>query len=384
MISETALDHAVERAVLSAAQAEELRALARAELEAARAKLPPPPPPIPPPIPASVAAVTSDANAFDDESLRFITSFADIFVTLGIALFCGAAADIASHYASDPAKWGVVVVLAWGLAEFFTRRRRMALPSIVLLLLFAIAIFKFVLGLVTPDNAGSYLVRHFQYFEGWADIDSRSALIAGLATAAFAALHYWRFRVPITIAAGAGALCIALVASAHWIDPSLGPNVYSSLLLLCGIGVFALAMYFDMSDPTRQTRRTDIAFWLHLLAAPLIVHPLITAYLHHEMLGPRAAVGILGIFLIFGIISLVIDRRALLVSGLTYAGIALSALLRETGFASLAGLTSATLLALGLFILLLSAGWQPLRNAILRLLPSALTQRLPHPRTRLT
>jgi hypothetical protein len=382
VISETALDLAVERAVLSAAQAEELRALARAELEAARANLPPPPP-MPPPLPVSAAAAP-DANAFDDESLRFITSFADIFVTLGIALFCWAAADIASHYLGDTAKWGVVAVLVWGLAEFFTRRRRMALPSIVLLLLFAVAIFKFVLGLVTPDDAGSYLVRHFQHFEGWADIDSRSALIAGLATAAFAALHYWRFRVPITIAAGAGALCIAIVASAHWIDPSLGLNVYNSLLLLCGIGVFALAMYFDMSDPTRQTRRTDIAFWLHLLAAPLIVHPLIAAFRHGAVPDTQTSLIVLGIFLVFGLISLVIDRRALLVSGLAYAGIALSALLRETGFAGMAGLTSATLLALGLFILLLSAGWQPLRNALLRLLPSALTQRLPHPRTRLT
>ena len=143
-------------------------------------------------------------------------------------------------------------------------------------------------------------------------------------------------------------------------------------------------MYFDMSDPTRQTRRTDIAFWLHLLAAPLIVHPLIAAFRHGAVLDTQTSLIVLGIFLVFGIISLVIDRRALLVSGLAYAGIALSALLRETGFAGIAGLTSATLLALGLFILLLSAGWQPLRNALLRLLPSALTQRLPHPRTRLT
>ncbi len=117
---------------------------------------------------------------------------------------------------------------------------------------------------------------------------------------------------------------------------------------------------------------------------PLIVHPLIAAFRQGAILDTQTSLIVLGIFLVFGIISLVIDRRALLVSGLAYAGIALSALLRETGFAGIAGLTSATLLALGLFILLLSAGWQPLRNAILRLLPSTLTQRLPHPRTRLT
>ncbi len=379
MISDRVLDLAVARAVLTAGQAADLRALAHAEDEAARANLPPPPP-----MPAVAAAPIADANAVDDESLRFITSFADIFVTLGIALFCWAAADITSHYIGDTAKWGVVALLAWGLAEFFTRRRRMALPSIVLLLLFAIAIFEFILGIVMPDDAGSYLVRRFQQFEGWADMDSRAALIAGLTTAAFAALHYWRFRVPITIAAGAAALCIAFIASVHWIDPALGLNAYEGLLFFCGIGVFALAMSFDMSDPTRQTRRADIAFWLHLLAAPLIVHPLIAAFRRSPDLNTQTSLIVLGIFLVLGIVSLVIDRRALLVSGLIYAGVALSVLLRQAGFQDIGGLTSATLLALGLFILVLSAGWQPLRNAILRLLPPTLTQRLPHPRTRLT
>src|SRR5438874_3733945 len=35
------------------------------------------------------------------------------------------------------------------------------------------------------------------------------------------------------------------------------------------------AMAFDASDRERATRRADCAFWLHLLAAPLIVHSLI-------------------------------------------------------------------------------------------------------------
>ena len=376
MISDEVLALATLRGVVTPEQAEALRGLARSEIEADRADLPPPPPSMP----AAVAA----ADSVDDENLRFITSFADIFVTIGIALFSWAVADIVAHYLGETAKWGVLAVAAWVLAEFFTRRRRMALPSIVLLLLFVAAAFNFVLGFVTPDDAGAYLVRRFQHFGGWMHWDPRSALIAGLATAALAALHYWRFRVPITLAAGCGALSVAFVASVHWLDPSLGGDRYNILLLLCGIGVFALAMRFDMSDPARQTRRTDIAFWLHLLAAPLIVHPLIAAYMNYEMLGTRAAFGILGIFLIFAVVSLAIDRRALLVSGLTYAGIAFSALIRQTGLVDFTRLTSITVLTLGLFILLLSAGWRPLRNTILRLLPPALAQRLPHPRSQMS
>ena len=43
-----------------------------------------------------------------------------------------------------------------------------------------------------------------------------------------------------------------------------------SFVLVLGIGVFLFAMRWDSSDPARVTRRSDVAFWLHLLAAPMI------------------------------------------------------------------------------------------------------------------
>ncbi len=150
----------------------------------------------------------------------------------------------------------------------------------------------------------------------------------------------------------------------------------NGLFLISGLLVFLLAMVFDMSDLDRVTRRTDIAFWLHLLAAPLIVHPLIATIAEHgTQLDTNAAVAILAIFLGFAIVSLIIDRRALLVSGLTYAGLAFGTLLQKSGFSDT---PAATLLALGSFILILSALWHPLREAVLKLLPAALVVRLPH------
>ena len=76
---------------------------------------------------------------------------------------------------------------------------------------------------------------------------------------------------------------------------------------------------------------------------------------------------------------MIIDRRAILVSGLLYAGIAFGALIKTMGFASSNLLLPTVLLTLGGFILLLSAGWLPLRRAILRRLPPPLAGRLPHP-----
>ena len=67
----------------------------------------------------------------------------------------------------------------------------------------------------------------------------------------------------------------------------------------------------------------------------------------------------------------------MLVSGLAYAGIAFWTLIRQAGLSDMT--TPLTLLVLGAFVLLLSAGWRPLRAAILAMIPSTLTRRLPQP-----
>jgi hypothetical protein len=373
MISDSVLALAVDRGLLTAAQVDGLRALA-AETPAATAQEQPPPLP---------ASSRYDSVEPDDEQLRFVTGFADIFVTLGLALFFGAAAYLISFYVIGATLWAIIAVLAWMLAEFFTRRRRMALPSIVLLALFATAVFGCVFDLITSPQPGSYATWWMPSWGTriWFIENAPSILPAALVTAALVAAHYWRFRVPITIAAGAAALIAAIMAGLDWALPYASWTISNGLLLLCGLCVFALAMRFDMSDPQRQTRRTDIAFWLHLLAAPLIVHPLITALLQgyalETTLTTASALAILGIFLGLGVVSVIIDRRALLVSGLIYAGLAFGTLIGQTALADKT--IPATVLALGVFILLLSAGWRPLRSLILHLLPAALARRLPHP-----
>jgi hypothetical protein len=133
-----------------------------------------------------------------------------------------------------------------------------------------------------------------------------------------------------------------------------------------------------MRDPLRVTRRTDIAFWLHLLAAPLIVHALIVSLFGPGRLPDAAtAVRILAAFFGLGVIAVLIDRRALLVSGLAYAGIAVGTLLNRSALADMT--VPATVLVLGAFILLLSAFWRPVRRGFLILVPARLRARLPNP-----
>ena len=244
----------------------------------------------------------------------------------------------------------------------------MALPSIVLLLVFAAAIF---IAVAEIFNGGGYYSYGFPVYAGW------PAVVAGLVTAGATALHYRRFRVPVTIAAGVAALVAAIVGLLFALAPELAKAAFFPLMFLCGLAVFALAMRFDLSDPKRQTRRTDIAFWLHMLAAPLIVHSLVSGLFNDGKMDTASALGILAIFVVLALVALLVDRRAILVSGLSYAGYAFGSLIMNTGVSD--GVVPLTMLVLGALVLLLSAGWHALRRALLPLLPGALVRRLaPH------
>jgi len=285
MISDATLAQAVRDGLITAAQAEGLDALEARASAASRSAWASPPTP-------------------DDESLRFVSGFGDVFVAIGLALFFGAAGFLLERFFGPLAMWLGIAASAWLLAEFFTRRRRMALPSIILLVIFAGAMFFAGIHVLTGgDPFTSTIIGVAQEGQG-----GEGVWLPGLATAGAAALHYWRFRVPITIAAGAAALSAAFIAfgSSFWPQPSRW--LVSALVLVCGVAIFALAMRFDSADPERVTRRTDIAFWLHLLAAPMIVHPVIS-YLVTDASGieTSGAIAVLAVFFVFSFVAVAID-----------------------------------------------------------------------------
>jgi hypothetical protein len=81
------------------------------------------------------------------------------------------------------------------------------------------------------------------------------------------------------------------------------------------------------------------------------------------------------LYLVLTVLALAIDRRALLVSALGYVIYAINALIGRGDDVS-AGF-GATALVIGLFLVLLSAAWRPVRGAVLNLLPAGLRARLP-------
>src|SRR4028119_1611577 len=79
----------------------------------------------------------------DEEHFRLLTGFNDIFVGIAAVILLLAVGWIGYYVPPNIDGEGpslfmglFVAATAWGLAEFFTRQRRMALPSILLLLAF--------------------------------------------------------------------------------------------------------------------------------------------------------------------------------------------------------------------------------------------------------
>ena len=321
----------------------------------------------------------------DEEHFRLLTGFNDIFVSIAAAILLVAVGWIGYYIPPNIEGDGpspfiglLVAVTAWGLAEFFTRQRRMALPSILLLLAFVGGVFAF---------AGFTLVLGY----GTDNLDDNGPagaliLAAAAAIAAGAAwLHWRRFRVPITVAAGAAAgvaLVLGLIASAFVgglheggdVEPIKTVMLVSALLL--GVATFLFAMWWDGSDPKRETRRSDVAFWLHLLAAPLIVHPVfdLLGFTQGAATTLDAAIVIL-LYVVLGLVALAIDRRALLVSALAYVLYALNSLFQTYGNVELS--FALTALVIGSALLLLSAFWASARRAVVKPLPGGLQTRLP-------
>ncbi len=363
MYSQQELDEAVASGVLSAQAADALRA----HVEGQRSMSVP-----------------------DEEQFRLITGFNDIFVSIAAAILLfavgwigqsiGQATGLMVRDVGDtdgPSFLAPLFIAAtsWGLALFFTARRRMALPSILLLL-------AFVGGVLVATGFLLVLLIGPQQFQG--ENDLLAAVVGGVsaAIAAVAAWVHWRrFHVPITVAAGAAAVAglflSILIAIFQPGDGESAKNLILGFVLVLGIGMFLFAMWWDASDRARVTRRSDVAFWLHLLAAPMIAHPIFSLLgLNSGSVSMGEGLLVVGLYVLFGLTALAVDRRALLVSALAYVLYALTELFKQFGAVELN--VALTALIIGSALLMLSAFWHQARRVVVTKLPADLQARLPN------
>lgn len=317
----------------------------------------------------------SQATLDDDaEAVRFVRGFHDIFLSIGIILLL-LGIGFSTNILFDGLWFATTAIAAWLLAEYFTRFKRLTLPSIVLSVAFGVAgafacyalIHSF--GDVSSPEHANYL--NSRYLERCLKV--ASALPASI-------LFFLRFRLPFTLAQIVITTAFTVI-TLFYLNVAFKPYGYASpVLLVIGLLVFLLAVHFDLRDPTRKSILADNAFWLHLSAAPLIVHVGVkfiweTDNVNNLTIQDALTIVVLIAFIAF--IALLIDRRALLVAGLFYFGAALFALIRNTAIEE-GSVFAITLLILGTSLLLLGIGWRPTRSFILtKLMPQNLSRHLP-------
>ncbi len=300
-------------------------------------------------------SLLTNTPAVDEENFKLISGFNDIYVVIACLLLL-----ISSSWAlrafNETLAVLILPVLSWGLAEFFVLKRKMALPAIVLLISFVGGVFA----------VGLHL------FQALGD----SAFIAALALLVVATLIHWQhFKVPITISVGGGAIIVFIILLAITIAPVLEESI-STMVFISGLIAFIYAMYWDASDRTRTSHHSDVAFWLHLVSAPLIVHPVFSNL--GILTGNESIYGVLTIlvlYLVMTVISIIVDRRAFMVSSLAYVLYALSKYLETFGSIDYGFAITGTII--GSALLLLSAFWHPTRVALLKILPMSVKDYVP-------
>ncbi|WP_137169921.1 hypothetical protein [Marinomonas sp. FW-1] len=298
---------------------------------------------------------SNGSSAVDEENFRLVGGFNDIFIVIACALLLFSSLWVLMSI-HDSLAYLVFAVLSWGLAEVFVKRRKMALPAIVLLLTFVGGAFNF---------AGSLLGDQSSY-----------AVIFSTAVSTLAAyLHWRRFKVPITVAVGTATALALLGSSVLSLFPqSAGFTMVT--LFVCGCISFSLAMYWDAGDTSRTTRKSDVAFWLHLLSAPLIIHPIFSnlgILDGNESLTNMLLIVLL--YLLMTVVSISIDRRAFMVSSLIYVIYALVSLFDHYGGVGYS--FAVTGVVVGASLLLLSFYWHTVRSVFVQRLPERIQGYLP-------
>jgi hypothetical protein len=310
----------------------------------------------------------------ESEAPRFIRGFHDILITIGIIVGLVGLGGLASVYAVVPA--------AVVLAEVLVRRQRLALPAVTLTITVVIAAAMATIPIWEKIPAP---------YDEWAP----AGILATISVFCF--LIFWRYKVPLALAGGLVSLFAAVVFSAalgmRWASGNPAffetrPTVLVGFLALFAILVFGTALRFDFGDRHRVTRRSDVAFWMHLAAAPAILYTVMAQiYLGNKDgwfstdTSVWQAAAIVGAVVLLMLIGIILDRRAFVTSGLISFGYAFKVLLTEGGFAKLAASTDTlvflTFLAIGIVVLSLGIGWQPIRRVIVGVLPDGLRDLVP-------
>lgn len=360
-----------------------------------------------------------------DEMLPFLNNFHDIFTTLGVLILLGGLGVGAGQVmagldmAEGSQAWqnilmaliGGIAVFAWFLSALLVGKQRRILPGIVLSGVFGVAT-----AIVLVWGYAQFLIHVTGISETSFELGSESAdnmafgreavmavvsqiplsvrvmpVVFGLAFVLPMIAYYRVYRLPFAGGlVGAGTVMTA-VLTLLVIEPYTAIVWMPAINVAAGAALLATGILFDARDPGRETRLSGTAFWLHFFAAPILLgavlnmaqvgltlderdfaNPdainLFAALAADSAEAMRLAVTALVVIGLFALVSLLINRRALIVSGLVTAGVSIGVIVNSTDLG--AGVVVAvTLLVLGGIVVLLGAAWNPVRRILLLPIP---------------
>tara|TARA_R110002096_G_scaffold215415_1_gene403284 strand:+ start:1231 stop:2436 length:1206 start_codon:yes stop_codon:yes gene_type:complete len=361
-----------------------------------------------------------------DELLPFLNNFHDIFTTIGVLILMGGLAvgtgQVMSSLGLDEGdtNWqfalmgliGGIAIVLWSLSALLVGRQRRILPGIVLCVGFVVAA-----AILIVWGYGQFLIHGVGIseatFEGRFDVldgmeFGREAVtvalsqipwsvrimpvVVGLAAFIPSALFYVSFRLPFAGGLMGVSLAVLAALTLFTFDPYTVALFAPAVGVAIGGSLLLAGILFDMRDPGRQTRLAGTAFWLHFFAAPILLSAVLNVtqlgwslsesdFANPESTNLLAAMAAdngnamqlatvaLIVIAIFALVSLLINRRALIVSGLLTAGISIGVIVNASGLGA-GAVVAVTLLVLGGVVVVLGAAWNPVRSILLAPFPS--------------
>ncbi|MFY0637443.1 hypothetical protein [Maricaulis maris] len=362
-----------------------------------------------------------------DEMLPFLNNFHDIFTTIGVLILLAGlgagAGQVMVGLGLDEGEqaWqnalmaliGGIGIFAWLLSALLVGKQRRILPGIVLSAVFGVATM-----VVLVWGYAQFLIHGVGISEGNFELAGEGAenmefgrdavmmvvsqlpasirvmpIVLGLAFLLPVTAYYVSYRLPFAGGLMGVGVVLTAVMTLLAIDPYTVIVWAPTLNVAAGGALLLGGILFDARDPGRETRLAGTAFWLHFFAAPILLGAVLNltqtgwTFQDSDFANPeslnlfaamatdsaesmRLAITALTVIGLFALVSLLINRRALIVSGLVTAGVSIGVIVNASDLGA-GAVVAVTLLVLGAVVVLLGAAWNPVRRILLAPIPQA-------------
>lgn len=276
----------------------------------------------------------------------------ELFIALAVSIWLGVMINLPTGLLNPPlvmAIAGTCCVLIWLLSNRLIAKQKLHRAGVFLNLTW------FLVAVAITASLGRILA------EAGVPRDALGP-IHWVVVSGICAAYYSRFSTPDGSAAK-----LAVLASLYLLIVELIPADGLRSLSVVGAVIFIAAVWLDLKDPSRTGRRSRVASWLHVCAAPALLFPLeILMIITHTTAEDNFLIPWLVWSSPFVLAALLIDRRAYLVVILFTAFI--------IGYSNIkpmlsSGQRTTQAVAISLAALVLVFLWPPLRRWVMTRIP---------------